>query len=160
MLTVKNKKDHDYASMSLVDIVDGNSKDCHFTYLIYEKLLDTLIELKLDKVYSTLIEPLTHRFAEIEYHGMRVDTSVLETLEPILKAEIAEVVGKIKEIPEVSSTDNLSSSKDLKEIFFEREGGFELLPVSFSKKTGEPSLDVNAKEKLADLIEEELERRK
>ena len=158
MLTVKDPKKQNWAEMSLADLAEGNAQDAFFTLRIFELLEGQLKDLELHHLYDTLIAPMTPIFAEIEYHGLEVDTNTLGNLNTDLESKIQSKKDQIHSIMEVPADANMNSSADLVDILFTNDTGFNLYPPVNTAK-GKPSVNSECIETLLEQIEEELESR-
>jgi DNA polymerase-1 len=87
--------------------------------------------------------PLVQVLADMEYHGVMIDTRLLKTLSVQLESKLFDLQGKIKAA--AGQDFNPDSPKQLAEVLFKHLG----LPVIKKTKTG-PSTDITVLEKLAD----------
>ena len=98
----------------------------------------------LDEVFTTLELPLVPVLEEMERHGIRLDTAVLEELDRRLVASLAELEREIHS--EAGGPFNINSPQQLAEVMFERRG----LPVlRRTAKTRAPSTDADVLTELA-----------
>ena len=98
----------------------------------------------LDEVFTTLELPLVPVLEEMERHGIRLDTAVLEDLDRRLVASLAELEREI--YSEAGGPFNINSPQQLAEVLFERRG----LPVlRRTAKTRAPSTDADVLTELA-----------
>lgn len=144
--------------MSLVDCLDGNAKDAHFTLRIFDLIEEQLKELGMFELLDRLIMPSLTMFAEMENEGMDVDVERLEQVGHELNGRNIQEEDSLYEIPRVQKTDNFSSTNDLIELLYTREGGFELYPPDRTPKDA-PKVDAPTLKLLLEHIEEELEAR-
>lgn len=159
MLTQEDGRKVDWANMSLAEMAKGNALDSYNTLKLYEILLVELEKLDLLDHCKTLLSPLAPILADIESQGMLIDTTKLVELKPKLESEVESIKSKLYTFTQVKPEDNVSSTYDLRDIFFTREDGFGLYPPFRTKKTNEPQVDKNTLDTLESLIEEELKRR-
>jgi DNA polymerase I len=98
----------------------------------------------LEEVFTTLELPLVPVLEEMERHGIRLDTAVLEELDRRLVASLAELEREIHS--EAGGPFNINSPQQLAEVLFERRG----LPVlRRTAKTRAPSTDADVLTELA-----------
>ncbi|HLE60531.1 MAG TPA: DNA polymerase I [Thermoanaerobaculaceae bacterium] len=99
---------------------------------------------ELEEVFTTLELPLVPVLEEMERHGIRLDTAVLEELDRRLMASLAELEREIHS--EAGGPFNINSPQQLAEVLFERRG----LPVlRRTAKTRAPSTDADVLTELA-----------
>ena len=151
MLTIQNPKTFDWANMSLSDCCEGNAMDSYFTLKLFDLICD-----KLDPNTFSLVEKVLAEanpiFADIEYQGMPVDSVALKSVGKQLRDKNTDNLYAYKQ---VLKTDNISSTKDLIEILYTREGGFELYPPDKTNK-GKPSVSAPTLKLLLEFVNEEL----
>jgi len=158
MLTVRDGSKKDWANTPLPELARGNALDAFYTLRIFKELEKEVEELGADKVNEKLYVPLLQIFPEVEYNGMEVDIEVLRTVGRNLNTTIMDIEDVLySEIPEIKKSDNLSSTVDLREIFFSEEG-FGLYAPKFTEKDL-PSTDKETLKELRSQIEEELDSR-
>jgi DNA polymerase-1 len=98
----------------------------------------------LEEVFTTLELPLVPVLEEMERHGIRLDTAVLEELDRRLVASLAELEREIHS--EAGGPFNINSPQQLAEVLFERRA----LPVlRRTAKTRVPSTDADVLSELA-----------
>jgi DNA polymerase-1 len=98
----------------------------------------------LEEVFTTLELPLVPVLEEMERHGIRLDTAVLEELDRRLVASLAELEREIHS--EAGGPFNINSPQQLADVLFERRG----LPVlRRTAKTRVPSTDADVLSELA-----------
>jgi DNA polymerase-1 len=98
----------------------------------------------LEEVFTTLELPLVPVLEEMERHGIRLDTAVLEELDRRLVASLAELEREIHN--EAGGPFNINSPQQLADVLFERRG----LPVlRRTAKTRVPSTDADVLSELA-----------
>lgn len=159
MLTQLDPKHVDWAGMPISEMAKGNALDAFNTLKLYEILIKELEKLHLINHYKHLLSPLIPILADIESRGMLIDTVKLDELKPKLEANVEEIKSKLYKFEQVKPEDNISSTRDLREIFFTRESGFGLYPPFRTKKTNEPQVDKNTLDTLETMIEDELRSR-
>ena len=155
MLTVDNPKRLDWASISLSDCWEGNAADSYFTLKLYNLLESKLEELKLSEFFEEVITPATTVFSVMEHDGLTVSTNKLGLVGKALSDYNIEMEDSLYAFSQVDSKDNLSSTNNLCEILYTREGGFGLYPPDKTTK-GSPSVSAPTLKLLLEQIEEEL----
>ena len=158
MLTINNPRTFDWANMSLADCCEGNAFDVHFTLKIFDMLEEKLDEFEMLDMFEKVISKSLPVFAQMEYRGLDVDTSILDTLGKQLRLKNIEQEDSLYACEGVSSSDNLSSNADLIEILYTREGALELYPPDKTEK-GSPSVSAPTLKLLLEHIQEELAKR-
>ena len=158
MLTVDNPNRFDWAGISLSDCCEGNAADSYFTLKLFNLFLSELEELKLYDFFHKVISPAMTVFSEIEYLGLAVSTEKLSVVGKAIKNFNIEAEDSLYSFLEVNAKDNLSSTINLCEILYTREGGFELYPPDKTTK-GSPSVSAPTLKVLLEQIEEEISRR-
>jgi len=144
--------------MSLVDCCEGNAADSYFTLKLFNLIEEKIKELGMGKIISKLIMPSLSMFSEMEYEGMRVSETKLKEVARQLSVSNIEEEDGLYGFPQVNPDDNLSSNKDLIDILYTREGGFEFYPPDRTA-TGSPSVSAPTLKILLSQIDLELERR-
>ena len=155
MLTVSNPKKFDWAGISLSDCCEGNAADAYFTLKLYNLLESRLEELRLSAFFEDVISPATTVFSKMEHDGLMVSTNKLELVGKSLSDFNIDMEDSLYVYPQVNSKDNLSSTVNLCEILYTREGGFELYPPDKTTK-GSPSVSAPTLKLLLEQIEQEL----
>jgi DNA polymerase I-like protein with 3'-5' exonuclease and polymerase domains len=158
MLTISNPRTFDWANMPLSDCCEGNAADSYFTLKLFNLIEKKIKELGMEKIISKLIMPSLSTFSEMEHEGMEVCEKKLKEVARHLTYSNIEEEDKLYEIPQVNTSDNLSSNNDLIEILYTREGAFELYPPDRTGK-GSPSVSAPTLKLLLDHIEGELKKR-
>ena len=157
MLTVR-KKNFDWANIPLVECLEGNAMDTHYTLKLYQKFWEEVEANGMEKIITHLLSPATELFAESEFKGIDIDEEALDQegnnlLRAVLNAE--EVARQFREVPTDS---NLRSSDDLADVLYFLEDGFTLYPADLTDK-GKPSTSTPTLKLLQRFINEELDRR-
>ena len=98
---------------------------------------------EMQKLFHDVEMPLVQVLADMEYHGVMIDTRLLKTLSLDLEKKLFDLQAKIKSA--AGRDFNQDSPKQLAEILFKHLK----LPVVKKTKTG-PSTDITVLEKLAD----------
>lgn len=110
-------------------------------YIFSNKLVEKLIESKMDKLYLTIENPLIEVLASMQYDGIYINLEKLEEFGKNLKEKI---INLEKEIYEIAGYEfNISSTQQLGKLLFEDLK----LPVVRKTKTGY-STDVEVLKKL------------
>ena len=158
MLTISNPKTFKWSEMSLSDCCEGNAMDTYFTLKLFNLIEDKIKDLGMDKITSKLIMPALTPFSEMEFRGMRVSEDKLGSVARQLSSSNIEEEDNLYTFDQVSTSDNISSNKDLIDILYTREGSFEVYPPDRTPK-GNPSVSAPTLKLLLSQVEEELERR-
>jgi DNA polymerase-1 len=98
----------------------------------------------LHRLFHELEMPLVHVLAEMEFHGVKVDSDLLERLGARIRVRLADLEQEIHTL--AGSSFNIESPRQLAKILFEQLD----LPVTKRTKTG-PSTDVQVLVDLAKL---------
>lgn len=160
MLSVKNNKTFDWASMSLEDCLRGNALDAHYTLRIYEKLLDLISPQGSDKTMELLMVPLSETFSEVEFRGMEVSFDAIDGVGVSIQNKIDAIKEKLYENKALETEEdplNIKSTGDMIEILYDPKR-FGLYPPKVTGKN-KPSTDKECLNSIISMIEEELERR-
>lgn len=158
MLTIDNPKTFDWANMSLSDCCLGNAMDTHFTFKLYELIIEKLEGNSVMKLLENIVMPSIENFAIMEYNGLEVDPEQLKVVGKQLSNDNMWEEDLLYDCKGVTKTDNLSSNNDLIEILYTREGALELYPPDKTSK-GKPSVSAPTLKILLEQIEKELSKR-
>tara|TARA_R110001583_G_scaffold35266_1_gene117515 strand:- start:7929 stop:8420 length:492 start_codon:yes stop_codon:yes gene_type:complete len=158
MLTVANPNKFDWKNIALSDCCEGNAADTYFTLKLYDLLIDKFDDLKLTEFFESVLVPSSTIFSEMEFSGLEVCPDKLESVGKIIKTTNIETEDALYSFAEVGAKDNLSSTSNLSEILYTKEGGFELYPPDKTSK-GSPSVSAPTLKILLEHIELELSNR-
>ena len=158
MLTIDNPSKFDWANMDLSDCCEGNAMDTYFTLKLFDLIMDKLDGQPVMKLIENVVMPSLETFAEMEYNGLDVDPTTLESVGKQLRSTNIEEEDFLYTCKSVTKTDNLSSNNDLIEILYTREDGMELYPPDKTAK-GKPSVSSPTLKLLLEHIDTELESR-
>ena len=158
MLTIDNPKTFDWANMSLSDCCLGNAMDTHFTFKLYELIIEKLEGNPVMNLIENIVMPSIENFAIMEYNGLDVDPEQLKVVGKQLSNDNMWEEDLLYDCKGVTKKDNLSSNNDLIEILYTREGGLELYPPDKTAK-GKPSVSAPTLKILLEQIEKELSKR-
>jgi len=158
MLTIDNPKTFDWANMSLSDCCLGNAMDTHFTFKLYELIIEKLEGNLVMNLIENIVMPSIENFAIMEYNGLEVDPEKLKVVGKQLSNDNMWEEDLLYDCKGVTKTDNLSSNNDLIEILYTREGALELYPPDKTAK-GKPSVSAPTLKILLEQIEKELSKR-
>jgi len=158
MLTIDNPKTFDWANMSLSDCCLGNAMDTHFTFKLYELIIEKLEGNPVMNLIENIVMPSIENFAIMEYNGLEVDPEKLKVVGKQLSNDNMWEEDLLYDCKGVTKTDNLSSNNDLIEILYTREGALELYPPDKTAK-GKPSVSAPTLKILLEQIEKELSKR-
>ena len=158
MLTVRDGNNFDWANIPLTDCLQGNAMDAHYTLKVFGVLKEKLEEMEVDEFYESVLAPANTVFMKPEYHGLCVSQDKLKAVGKSLNDSIIETHDSLFDYPQLSISDNLSSTRDLCGVFYTREGGFEFYPPDKTEK-GEPSVSKPTLDILLSQIKQELNSR-
>jgi DNA polymerase I-like protein with 3'-5' exonuclease and polymerase domains len=158
MLTINNPNKFDWANMPLTDCLRGNALDSYFTLKLFDLIEEKLEGSPVLDFYEKVMSPLSCVFSDMEWEGMLVSEERLSTIGKELGDLVMDQEDSLYYFPGVSSSDNISSTKDLIDILYLREGGFEFYPPDKTAK-GTPSVSAPTIKVLLEQIDEELVRR-
>tara|TARA_Y100000310_G_C20587578_1_gene766264 strand:+ start:32 stop:523 length:492 start_codon:yes stop_codon:yes gene_type:complete len=158
MLTVTNPKRFDWKNISLSDCCEGNAADSYFTLKLFSLLIEKFEELRLTEFFESVLVPSSTIFSEMEFSGLEVCPDKLNSVGKIIKSTNIETEDSLYSFDEVEPKDNLSSTRNLSEILYTKEGGFELYPPDKTSK-GAPSVSAPTLKILLEHIELELNKR-
>ncbi len=138
----KKQKTIDQVDPSIVS--DYACEDADITLQLKEELVKKVEERKLHQLLHEVEEPLSFVLADMEYEGVKVDTSTLEKM----SAELDEVSRQAQEkIFEIAGTQfNIGSPKQLGEILFDQ---LQLVEKPKKTKTGQYATGEEILSKLA-----------
>ncbi len=139
----KNQKTIDQVEVEKVK--DYACEDADITLQLKELLEKDIAERKLEKLLHDVEEPLSFVLADMEYQGVKVDTSTLEKMSQELDEETRRVQSEIFETAGVEF--NIGSPKQLGEILFEK---LKLVEKPKKTKTGQYATGEDILSKLAD----------
>jgi DNA polymerase I-like protein with 3'-5' exonuclease and polymerase domains len=154
MLTVTNKN-FDWKNIPLGDCLRGNALDTHFTLKIFDVLKEKLEDEGCWEVMETLLSPVLPIFSKMEFCGLDVDPSKLDSVGKTLDHKSMLLEDNLLLNKNTFKGANLASTKDLREILYTNEEGLGLYPPLSTPK-GEPSTSKPAIDILLDFINEEL----
>jgi DNA polymerase I-like protein with 3'-5' exonuclease and polymerase domains len=158
MLTVSNPKNFDWASISLSDCCEGNAADAYFTLKLFDLVTSKLEEKGCLSFVEQVLPDALEVFSDMEYEGLQVSESKLKQLDRELSNLIVNQEDDLYTFNQVLKTDNLASNNDLTEIFYTREGGFELYPPD-KTGSGKPSVSAPTLKLLLEQINSEISKR-
>lgn len=139
----RNQKTIDQIEVEKVK--DYACEDADITLQLKELLEKDVDERKLQKLLHEVEEPLSFVLADMEYHGVKVDTEALEKMSGELDEESRRVQAEIFEIAGVEF--NIGSPKQLGQILFEK---LKLVEKPKKTKTGQYATGEDILSKLAD----------
>jgi len=158
MLTIDNPSKFDWANMALSDCAEGNAMDTYFTLKLYDLLMEKLEGDPVLKLVTEVLMPSLELFSEVEYNGIDIDVTALDTVGKALASTNMDLEDSLYGIDVVSPDDNLSSNADLQKILYTGEDCLELYPPDKTTK-GAPSVSAPTLKLLLDQINEELQSR-
>jgi DNA polymerase-1 len=138
----RGKEQRSFAEVSVDDAAHYSGEDVVVPLLLREKLEPELEQRGLKKLFTEIEVPLISVLAEMEYHGILLDTGLLATLSGSHTEALEKISEEIFEY--AGERFNLNSPKQISDIFFTK------LQMPKSKKTKIGlSTNVDALEKLA-----------
>ncbi|BAY12381.1 DNA polymerase I [Calothrix sp. NIES-2098] len=135
------------ADVDIADVADYCGMDVHCTFGLVPKLREELQKIPaLYQLLQKVEQPLEEVLAEMEYTGVRINSTYLKELSQQLETDLAKLEAKATEI--AGEKFNLGSPKQLSHILFEKLG----LSTKYSRKiqTGY-STDAATLEKLQEI---------
>lgn len=116
--------------------------DADCTFRLYEIFKPQIDKLGLDKLFYTILMPLTRTLGDAEYHGFLIDKIELEKNRIEMQAESDKI---LKEITDEVGLMNINSPKQLRELLYDKLK----LPVMSKTDANNDSTDKKALKKLA-----------
>jgi len=144
--------------MPLSDCCEGNALDSYFTLKLFNLIIEKMQGNSVVKLLEKVIVPSLEIFAEMEYLGLPVDSSVLDKVGRELNNKNIEEEDFLYDCKGVTKSDNIASNNDLIEIIYTREDALELYPPDKTKK-GSPSVSAPTLKIILEQINEELKKR-
>ncbi len=123
------KKTGKMTDASLDELAAYACEDVIVTWRLWEKLMPSIEEIDLKRVFYEIEMPLTPILARMELVGIKLDSEYLKDLGGYLKKEIAKIEAEIKKL--AGQDFNVASPAQLQEILFTKLN----LPVVGIKKT-------------------------
>lgn len=139
----KGKKQISMAELTPEEVYQYACEDADITLRLYKILSEQLKKDELEEVASTVEFPLMEVLAEIEYHGVKLDTEMLEGFSKDLETDLKELEQQIYE--KAGEEFNINSPQQLGTILFDKLG----LPAGKKTKTGQYSTNESVLTKLA-----------
>lgn len=158
MLTITRPDQFDWSSLSLADCAYGNAIDAFYTLTLYNIFEEKLKEFDIFKLHHDLLAELIPRFSKMEFRGLDVDTNRLDSLGEDLSQLLDEIVEELKSPERVNEDCNFSSNKQLCELLYTDEEGYQLYPPQKTKSDG-PSVSAESLKILIGKINDELGKR-
>ena len=121
------------------------AEDADITLRLKEKFDPTLKANGLEKLFDEVENPLIRVLTDMEFEGVRIDTSSLAELSVALEEESKEIEKRVYELAGVRF--NLASPKQLGEVLFEK---LKLDPKAKKTKTGQYATGEEILSKMAD----------
>lgn len=140
----KGAKQKTFNQIALEVAANYAAEDADVTLALHEKLSPTITSEKgLSSVFTSIDMPLVALLARMEYHGVLIDSAMLEKQSAFLAKRIAELQQQAYQSAGMNF--NLSSPKQLQEILFEKLK----LPVLKKTPGGQASTAENILQDLA-----------
>ncbi len=119
-VTGKGKEQKNFSQVEIEAASRYACEDADATWLLRRKFGPLLKETGLDELFRTIEMPLVTILAEMENHGVLLDTAMLEGLSADFATRLAELEGRIFAL--AGGPFNLNSPKQMGEALFERMG--------------------------------------
>ena len=139
----KGKKQISMAELAPEEVYQYACEDADITLRLYKILSEQLKKDELEEVANTVEFPLMKVLAEIEYHGVKLDTEMLEGFSKDLEIDLKELEQQIYD--KAGEEFNINSPQQLGTILFDKLG----LPAGKKTKTGQYSTNESVLTKLA-----------
>lgn len=164
-----------YANIPVDVLLDYNCGDADCTFELYTKFKPQLFSENVAKLFVKICMPLQKELMKASITGIKIDVNYVKETQKLLQNRITEAENKIKEIAEkyypkvkiITETSqkgkdplvkylNIASSKDLRELLFEKMGLSSVgLTESGANSTDESALNkLSRKNEVAKLIME------
>lgn len=140
------KQQRSMAEVPLSKITEYACQDADYAFRLEETLRKELESAKLEELFFQVEMPVLRVLAEMEFHGIAIDSQALEQFSVHLSEKMEQL--KTDAYTLAGSEFNLDSPKQLAEVLFEKLG----LPVVKKTRTG-PSTDREVLEQLAENYE-------
>lgn len=130
---------------SVEDLAAYACEDVIVTWRLWQKLMPSIEEIDLKRVFYEIEMPLTPILAEMELKGIKLDSEYLKELGSYLKKEIGRIEADIKKL--AGQDFNVASPSQLQDILF---GKLKLPVVGIKKTQSGYSTDADSLAKLKD----------
>jgi DNA polymerase-1 len=130
---------------SVDDLAAYACEDVIVTWRLWQKLMPSIEEIDLKRVFYEIELPLTPILASMEQKGIKLDSDYLNELGTYLKKEISRIEAEIKKLAGVDF--NVASPSQLQEVLF---GKLNLPVVGIKKTQSGYSTDADSLAKLKD----------
>lgn len=112
-------KEETIADLDIETVAEYCGMDAYVTYRLTQLLATELEAIpKLDRLFREIEVPLEPVLAEMEYWGIKIDTTYLETLSEEIGNKLEEIEKEAYHL--AGQTFNLASPKQLSEVLFEK----------------------------------------
>lgn len=132
--------------VAVAKVAEYSAEDADVTMRLYNVLWPRLKEQKLEKLYLTIEEPLIRVLSDMEFTGVKINSSSLSEYSVTLRKELQELSSKIKEICQNSSL-NIDSPKQLGIALFDH---LKIADKPRKTKTGQYKTDEETLQSLSD----------
>jgi DNA polymerase I len=132
-----------FADVPLSRAADYSSQDADVTLRLARVLQPKLAAQQNEKLFQDLEMPLVQVLADMEFHGVMIDTGLLKKLSSEIQVKLEDLQTRIKSA--AGKDFNQDSPKQLADILFKHLN----LPIIKRTKTG-PSTDITVLEALSD----------
>lgn len=124
------KKQISFADVALDKALHYAAEDADITLRLHQFLKPRLAKERMTTVYETIERPLAHVIGEMEFHGIKVDRTVLAAMSQDFAGRLAVLEGDVHGL--AGHGFNLGSPKQLGTVLFDELG----LPSPKRSKTG------------------------
>ncbi|MCB0330217.1 MAG: DNA polymerase I, partial [Bdellovibrionales bacterium] len=109
-----------FSDVSLAEAVAYAAEDAHIAWLLYEKFAPLIEKYELKRVCYEVENPLIEVLAAVEHFGMRLDSTLLESMSKDVAIQLRDLEGRI--YGEAECEFNLNSPKQIGEVLFDKLG--------------------------------------
>lgn len=137
------KKTGKMTDASINDLAAYACEDVIVTWRLWQKLMPSIEEIDLKRVFYEIEMPLTPILAEMEFCGVKLDTAYLKELGAHLKKELVKIEAEIKKL--AGTEFNVASPSQLQDVLFNK---LNLSVVGIKKTQSGYSTDADSLAKL------------
>jgi len=119
-VTGSGKDQINFSEVAIEDASRYACEDADATWLLRRKFEPAVTASGMEDLFHTIEMPLVSILAEMENHGVLLDTKMLASLSTDFTARLSELEGRIFEL--AGGPFNLNSPKQMGEVLFERMG--------------------------------------
>jgi len=141
----KGKKSIPIRDIPIKELTNYSCADADNTFQLYHLLYPQVVEQGMVELFDDIECPLVSVLADMEYHGIKVDTAILERLREPWSKRRAELKQQIEGM--VDHPFNINSTKQLGEVLF---GELGLPVISLTGKKKQPAISDEVMQQLKD----------